>query len=233
MRGFAYDGRVAGTALTFFHLFLVSALFLLTTLPYLAFERLVGWQPTHLAVWLGVLSLVPIGPGGFAVLATMRAQRTEGPLPHAPVRSFWRAFDQGFRGLGWWWLGSALLGLIVGYDLSLFGDNDAVFLGASLVVLLVVLTTIALSLGVLHGVTGRPVQLLSATLGTVVRQAYLPASWLLLIACAWAVTQLPVIGGSLALFAPAACGWAIAMTGAKLWTDERPSVEVIPDRSTV
>ncbi|NJP93869.1 hypothetical protein HCN51_31255 [Nonomuraea sp. FMUSA5-5] len=66
-------GRSSSALLVVWSLFAASACFLACCLLYEVFEPLVGWQAGHGALWLGALSLTPVGPGLRGLLAPGRA----------------------------------------------------------------------------------------------------------------------------------------------------------------
>lgn len=207
------DGPVARTALLTWYAFVVSVCLLLAFAPYLVFERLVGWQPSHLAVWLGAASLAPAGPALCGLLGAMRVAVGERDYPGRPVRRFADAVRAGaprLRGV-WWAVPPAAL--LLGYDAMLY--RDAVPAASALVALAGALVAVLLVGVTVVGVTvvgadgGGLLSALHATLAAFLRRPLVPVAWLALLAGAVLVTRLPVVGPSLVLFAPA--GWAAAV----------------------
>jgi|GEM_PF-1305884 len=137
----ALDGALAATVLAVFGYFTVSVSFLGCLVPLFAFTTLVGWQATHLAVWLGAASLLPIAPAVYALLRATRLLLAERGEARA-ARESWTAFAEGCRHLWWAAVGVSAVALILGYDLALFGGADAVLLlaavGAALAVALLI-----------------------------------------------------------------------------------------------
>ncbi|WP_181801584.1 hypothetical protein, partial [Streptomyces shenzhenensis] len=213
-RGIGYEGRLAGALLGMFQHFVVSVLFMLCALPFMVYQSLVGWQPTHLAVWLGVLSLLPVGPGVFATLVSMREFLVRRGYTARPVRGFTAAFGRAVRELGWWWLGCATLELLLSYDGALFGRSDTVFGAVAVGFLALAATTIGICCAVLGGVRGRPVAVLTTTLLTMARRPHVVATWLFVFAGAALVTRIPLLGTSLALFLPAVCASCVLVVNA-------------------
>jgi len=203
------DGPVARTALLCWYAFVVSVCFLLAFVPYLLFERLVGWQPSHLAVWLGALSLAPAGPALCGLLGSMRVLVGDRDYPGNPVRQFVAAIRAGSPRLRRLWWAVPPAALLLGYDAVLYGD--AVPAAPALVALAGVLATVLL-VGMTVVGSGGTDGLRSAahaTLSSFLRRPLIPLAWLTLLAGAVLVTRLPVVGPSLLLFVPA--GWAAAV----------------------
>jgi hypothetical protein len=221
MNGLGYEGRLASTMLGVFYTFIVSAQLIATTLPFLVFDRLVGWQHTQVALWLGVASLLPVGPGMFATLSSVRDHAAERGYPGRPVRRFRSSFARAVRTLWWWWLGLATVEVVVGYDVLLLGATDSVFLVAVAFVGVLVATTIALVCVVLDGASGRPTAVLAAALAAVASRPHIALAWLFLVLVAVATTMLPVVGASLALFVPALCAWAVLIVNTAFGFNER------------
>jgi hypothetical protein len=206
---FTYDGRLARSLLAAFQFFIVSVQFLATALPAILFDRLVGWQPTHGAIWLGVLSTVSIGPGAVAALSSMRAFVLEGGYPGRPFRTFWTGFSTAITRLWWFWTGLAVLEVLLAYNLALYGALDAVFIGAVLVGALLLVACVSMSCALLAGASGRPLLMLASAMRAAIVRPQAPAAWILLVAIGCGSTLVPVIGPNLALFAPGVCAWAI------------------------
>lgn len=222
MKGlFAYDGLIGRLLLSIFQFFVVSVQFLATALLAVLYDRIVGWQATHLAVWLGALALLPMGPGVYAVLAAMRDFLTEGGYPGTPIRRFWRAYRDGATRLWWWWLGAAAFAVLLGYNAALYGELAIVFAGIVIGGALVVVASVAVCCAVLLGVRGRPLQLVAAAFGSAARTPHAVFAWLFVLVAVAGASAIPVIGPSLALFLPALAGWAILIVNAATGVDGR------------
>ena len=138
----AVDGRVAATLLSVFQYFVVSVSFLACLVPVVAFTLAVGWQPTHLALWLGAASLLPVAPAVYALLRSTRRLISEAADAGAG-RVFWASFVNGCRTLAWAAAGASALVLVLGYDLALFGGSDAMLLFVAAVMMLLLVLLIA------------------------------------------------------------------------------------------
>lgn len=222
MKGlFAYDGLIGRLLLSIFQFFVVSVQFLATALLAVLYDRIVGWQATHLAVWLGALALLPIGPGVYAVLAAMRDFLTEGGYPGTPIRRFWRSYRDGATRLWWWWLGAAAFAVLLGYNAALYGESAIVFAGIVIGGALVVVASVAVCCAALLGVRGRPLQLVAAAFGSAARTPHAVFAWLFVLVAVAGASAIPVIGPSLALFLPALAGWAILIVNAATGVDAK------------
>lgn len=222
MKGlFAYDGLIGRLLLSIFQFFVVSVQFLATALLAVLYDRIVGWQATHLAVWLGALALLPIGPGVYAVLAAMRDFLTEGGYPGTPIRRFWRSYRDGAARLWWWWLGAAAFAVLLGYNAALYGESAIVFAGIVIGGALVVVASVAVCCAALLGVRGRPLQLVAAAFGSAARTPHAVFAWLFVLVAVAGASAIPVIGPSLALFLPALAGWAILIVNAATGVDAK------------
>jgi hypothetical protein len=205
----ALDGPLAATVLAVFGYFTVSVSFIGCLVPLFAFATLVGWQATHLAVWLGAASLLPLAPATYALLAGARVLLAERGEARAG-RAFWTAFVKGCREQWWAAVGVGAVALIVGYDMALLGGSDAVLLlaavGAALaVVLLIGVCVVSGSAPACRGA----VHTVTAAATAIARRPHIALSWLLLVAMGLAATAIPLIGPALALFLPALLGAAI------------------------
>jgi hypothetical protein len=193
-----------------FQFFLVAVSFLACLAPALLFDALVGWQPTHLALWLGAASLFPVSPAVLGALtAARRVLLVSGETGSA--RTFWRGFVRGARSLWWLTAGASGAVLVIGYDLALFGDSDAVLLVAvtglaMLLVLVVGISSVAEACAITY-----PRALLVAAVQAIIARPHVALSWLLLIAAGVGASMLPVLGGTVALFAPALVACAIVI----------------------
>lgn len=244
----ALDGPVARTALLWWYAFVVSLCFLLAFTPYLLFERLVGWQPSHLAIWLGASSLAPAGPALCGLLGAMRVLVGDREYPGRPVRQFVGAVRAGAPRLRPWWWAVPAVALFLGYDAVLY--RDAVPSAPALVAVVGVLITVLLvgvtvvgggdagAAGGGAGASGAEAaagsdvggtaglrSVAHATLSSFLRRPLVPLAWLALLAGAVLLTRLPVVGPSLVLFAPA--GWAGAVDVVnRAWGFPAPSPRV-------
>ncbi|GAA2216509.1 hypothetical protein GCM10009850_119780 [Nonomuraea monospora] len=202
------DGPVARTALVVWSLFAASACFVACCLPYLLFERLIGWQASHGALWLGALSLTPVGPGLRGLLASAHAMVDARGHADAPVRRFATAIRHSSQGLRTLWWALPALALLLGYDLALYGTTVPAM--PILVVAAGGLLALILIAASLAGTDEhRLPALLNRVLKAGVRRPYLPLTWVFLLSLALLATRLPLVGPSLLLFAPAT--WAVAV----------------------
>lgn len=209
MKFLTYDGRLATALLKLFHFFIVSTQLVCAAVPAMLFQALVGWQSTHLALLLGVASLLPIGPAIFAALASMADYLAAGGYPGCPLPRFWSAWANGVRRLYWWWLLASALILMLAYDLSLFGLNISVVSVTILVSSLLIVFTLGISLNVLQGRKERNMTLLIAVMLDLLRRPHVAVGWLgAVIACGIAMA-LPVVGPNAAMVLPAVCAWTI------------------------
>ncbi|MBT2500622.1 hypothetical protein J7E25_16110 [Agromyces sp. ISL-38] len=221
MKGFAHDGPLARALLNVACLFAVSVSVVVCAIPYALFEQLVGWQPTHLAVVFGVVSMLPLGPALFAALSTARAFLLErGGSPGAAFHRFWRAFASGTTSLGWYWGLVALLAVLMAYNVILTGDTAMVLVGAILLAVIAIVFAVALSCAVASGASGRPSALLVVAARSVASRPHVGLAWLLLVVIAYAATLIPLIGPSLAFFTPAVAASGILIVNATFGFDE-------------
>lgn len=220
MRGFAHDGPIARALLNVAYLFAVSVSVVACTIPYALFEQLVGWQPTHLAVVVGVVSMLPLGPGLFAALSSSRSFLLERGSPGAAFRRFWRAFAWGVRSLGWYWALVALLTLLMAYNIILAASTTAVLVAAVLLAALAIVFAVALSSTRLSDVSGRPSALLVVAARSVAARPHVALAWLLLVAASYAATLIPLVGPSLAFFTPAIAASGILIVNATFGFDD-------------
>lgn len=204
----ALDGRVATTMLVVFQYFVVSASFLACLVPAVAFALLIGWQPTHLALWLGAASLLPLAPAISALLRSTRRLLDERAEARAG-RLFWAAFANGCRTLAWAALGTSAIVLLLAYDLALFGGSDVMLLFVAAAAAVLVALLIAVCAVAAAHTSQRPVQILTIAVRAVARRPHIALSWLLLIVLGAGIATLPLIGAPVALFLPALLGAAI------------------------
>ncbi|WP_019181121.1 hypothetical protein [Microbacterium yannicii] len=205
----ALDGRVATTTLTVFGYFIVSVSFLVCLVPAVLFQLVIGWQPTHLALWLGAASLLTLAPAIFALLRSTRRLIDEGADAQAG-RLFWVSLRSGCRTLAWAAVGSSAIVLLLGYDLALFGGSDAMLLfaaGAAAVLVVLLISVCVVSAGATTSL--RPIETLTLAARAVARRPHIALSWLLLIVLGVGIATLPLIGAPVALFLPALLGAAV------------------------
>ncbi|HMR49727.1 MAG TPA: hypothetical protein PKE40_10640 [Arachnia sp.] len=212
---FAYDGWISAALLRAFQFFLVAVSFLVCLAPLALFHALVGWQPTHLALWLGAAAVLPVVPATYGALdMAQRVLLVSGGS--GAGRGFWRSFATATRSL--WWLAAAVSGavLVIGYDLALLGSSDAVFLVAVLAIAaLVVLVVGVCSVAPVQPAAG-PRVLMVAAVRAIAARPHIALCWLLLSAVGVAAAFLPLIGGAVALFAPALVACAITICNVSL-----------------
>lgn len=205
----ALDGPVAGTALAIFQYFVVSVSFLGCLGPALVFTALVGWQSTHLAIWLGAAALLPLAPATYALLRSTRRLLAERGEARAG-RLFWSSFASGCRTLAWVAIAASAVVLLLAYDFALFGRSDAMllFVAASGAVSLAFFIAVSVLAAAAKDVPGA-VALATAAATVIGRRPHVVLSWLLLTGSGAAALALPVVGPPLALFLPALLGVGI------------------------
>lgn len=200
-----YDGPVSTVALQVFQHFMVSVSFIGCLVPALLFQVLVGWQGTHLALWLGAASLLPVVPAVFAALIAARAVLVAGATSGGG-RAFWRSFADASRSLWWLALTASAAVLVLGYDLALMGSSDAVFLLSIVAsVLFAVLVVATCQIADAHTDADSnegPLTLVVCAATTIARRPHIALSWVLLVVLAGLACTVPVIGPATALFAP-------------------------------
>lgn len=205
------EGPVARTALVVWFAFLTSVCFLVLLLPYLAFERLVGWQPTHLAVWLGAVSLAPVAPAARGLLGAVHALVEEREHPGRPVGRFFSGIGAASAGLRRAWWAVPVLALLLGYDAAIYGHGTpAVPVLVAVAALAVAVLVVAATVLDVHGSgTQHWWPTVRAAGGLVLRRPLVALAWLVLGVLAVLVSGTPLVGPSLALVVPAA--WAGAV----------------------
>jgi len=212
-----YDGIIATLLLGAFRYFLVSLSFVACLVPVLAFQALVGWQSTHMALWLGAAAVLTVGPALHGLVHAAEALLDS----HSHVaRTFWRGFADAVRYR--WGSALALSGavLVLGYDVALLGADAGVLLGA--VVAAAVVAAAVVSAAFLTDSPLRGAAFALAATRLVVLRPHLALVWLLLAALAAFATSLPVIGAVAWLSAPALaavaatiCNRALGFAGAR------------------
>ncbi|GAA4775127.1 hypothetical protein [Microbacterium gilvum] len=197
----AHDGRIAGWLLAIWQCFLAGASFLAALAPLILFQALVGWQPTHLAIALFGVAVLPVVPGLHALLvATGRVLDHGGAARAGAV--FWLAFREGCGRLRGVALSTGAVVVVLSYDLALFPEDDAV----TLVVLGFAITLIAVLLAICATAAAAPARgpaLIAAASAAAARRPHIVLAWLLLVALGTASCAVPVLGPSLMVFAPA------------------------------
>lgn len=199
------DGPLASTLLAVWSLFVPSVCFLACCAPYLMFERVVGWQPSHGAIWLGALSVTPIGPALRGLLATAHATVGEKGYPGRLVHCFLGAIRAGSPALKAAWCSVPVVTLLLAYDLAVSRPGTRVLVVTVGIVL--VLLLVGASCADRPGL--RAPDLLHVVLAAAARRPYLPLTWLFLLGAGMAATAIPLLGPSLLLLVPAA--WAAAV----------------------
>jgi hypothetical protein len=193
-----YDGIIATLLLGAFRYFLVSLSFVACLVPMRAFQALIGWQATHIALWTGAAAALTVVPGLHGL--TRAAAALLDSEPHV-ARAFWKGFAVAVRHR---W-GSALVlsaaVLVLGYDVALLGADAGVLLGAAAVA--TVVAAIVVSSAFLSDSPLRGAAFALAATRIVLQRPHLALVWLLLAALAALATTLPVIGAVAWLSAPA------------------------------
>lgn len=211
----AYDAPISATLLTTFQFFLVSVSFIVGVAPAIAFTLLVGWQMTHLAIWLGAASLVTVVPAVYGVLAASRRQLVVTGELHAG-REFWRSFVFAFRSLWWLCIAVPVLVIVLAYDYAVLGGSDIALLTAGAAAIAGALLVIGLCLVAVDSGEIRPWPLLVTTVRAIGRRPHVALSWGLLVAVGIGVTMMPLVGVTAMLFAPSAVGAALVICSTTL-----------------
>ncbi|HOB05637.1 MAG TPA: hypothetical protein PKM36_10250 [Propionibacteriaceae bacterium] len=205
-----YDGPFGLALLRVFHIFVTSVLFGATAVPYVVFAAVVGWQPTHLAVWLGVATLLPLGPSLHGLLATAEAVLAE-DAPSGAARTFVAAWWLSARALWWFWLGASALLVAMAYRLSLAWSSDPAVASVAVVGAGLVAGAVQLWFVLLSGADASTRGLLTASLTGLVRRPLLTLAAVVLPVVALWLAGLPLVGPSLMLFLPGALGVALVL----------------------
>lgn len=206
----SYDGVISTILLRIFAFFVTSVSFFACAVPAVVFQVVVGWQPTHVAVWLGAVSLLPLVPAMFASLTVADRVLLTGDRRDAG-RVFWDSFGRGVRSM--WKVTLAVGGLIVllGYDLALYGDDDRALLLGSLGLAVLFVAVLAMC----SSLVARPREsewvLVVDSLRAMAVRPHVGLCWILLTAVAVAAATLPVVGAAVALSAPALVACAIVV----------------------
>ncbi len=219
-RVLGYNGPVATLLLTVFQYFLVSASFVACLGPALLFQALIGWQGTHLALWLGAVSLITLAPAVQGIASAADALLDRGADAHAG-RTFWTAFADAVR-TRW---GSAIAvsaaALLLGYDIVLLGADAGVLLSAAVGAAFVTVLLLASSFALAEGSGRRGMALAIAAGRIVLLRPHLALAWLLLVLIAAIATTVPVLGAvawfsvpALAAVAAVICNRALGLPDA-------------------
>lgn len=227
----APDGRVSRMLLTILQHVESSIMALVCLVPAFAFYALVGWQPTHLAAWLGVTSLLPAGPVVFALLSVSRDFLAEEGYPGRGIRRFVGALRRGTRALAPWWLLAWFVGLMLAYQLALFGASDGVFIGVVAGLAVLLLGSIGLSCAVLAGSEKGMLGLVAEVARAAAARPHVLGAWLLLGTAVPMAGFVPLIGTSLVLLLPGLFATGLLVVNAMTGFDtalqrriQRPSV---------
>ncbi|GAA4491892.1 hypothetical protein [Microbacterium panaciterrae] len=205
-RALGYDGVIARLLLGAFDWFTVSASFLAALVPLVTFTTLVGWQLTHLALWLGALTLLPLYSALEALLAA-GAVLLEGSV--RPGRAYWVAFAKATRRRWWAGLIPSAAVLLLGYDLAIVGTGAGALLAGSVVLVVGGILAIALASTAPVGEAGaHPLAQVAEAAYRIVRRPHVALTWPLLAGAILVASSLPVVGGMLWLFGPALFGVA-------------------------
>lgn len=184
-----YDGVIATLLLGAFRYFLVSLSFVVCLVPMIAFQALVGWQATHIALWLGASAVLPVAPALHGL--TQAAAALLDSETHV-AHTFWRAFVDAVRHRWGSALALSAAALVLGYDIALLGADAGVLLGA--VVAGAVVAAIVVAAAFLSESPLRGAVFALAAARVVLQRPHLALVWLLLAALAALATSLPVIG---------------------------------------
>lgn len=210
-RVFGYEGPVAGMMLGAFACFLASVSFVASLLPAIAFQALVGWQSTHLAIWLGALSLITVFPAARALIVVATTMLDNGIATARVGRLYWRTFATAFRDPRWAAVILPVAAVLLGYDLALMGSSDTVFLIVVATVLVIVAFLIGLASSATLGAEVPALKLVARTAAAVARRPHVAIAWLLIVALTAGAMFLPVLGALAALLLPAASAMGIVM----------------------
>lgn len=193
-----YDGIIATLLLGAFRYFLVSLSFVACLVPMLVFQALVGWQATHIALWLGAAAVLPVAPALHGL--TKAAAALLDSEAHV-AQTFWRGFAEAVRHRWGAALTLSAAVLVLGYDVALLGADAGVLLAAVAVAAVVAAIVVAAAFLSDSPLRGAAYALAAARI--VLQRPHLALVWLLLAALAILATSLPVIGAVAWLSAPA------------------------------
>lgn len=193
-----YDGIIATLLLGAFRYFLVSLSFVACLVPLLAFQALIGWQATHIALWSAAAAALTVVPGLHGL--TRAAAALLDSEPHV-TRTYWRGFTDAVRHR---WGSAVVLSaavLVLGYDAALLGADADVLLAA--VAVAAVVAAIVVSSAFLSDSPLRGAAYALAATRVVLQRPHLALVWMLLAMLATLATSLPVLGAVAWLSAPA------------------------------
>lgn len=209
-----YDGIIATLLLGAFRYFLVSLSFVACLVPMLAFQALVGWQATHIALWLGAAAVLPTAPALHGLIRAATALLDS--EPHG-AQTFWRGFADAVRHR--WGSALAVSGavLVLGYDIALLGADAGVLLGA--VAVAAAIAAIVVAGAFLSDSTLRGAAFAIAAARIVMQRPHLALVWLLLAGLAALATSLPVVGAVAWMSMPALAAVAATICARTLGFD--------------
>ncbi|MCH9275979.1 hypothetical protein JS533_006795 [Bifidobacterium amazonense] len=211
-----FDSPVSQMILRVWQVFVNGALLWIAAIPYFAFDLLVGWQPSHGAIWLGCAALAPLFPAVTGLIAVSRDMITERGYVGATGRRFVAAVVHAAPAVRLTWLMCVATTLFVAYDVALFAGTVAMPASAAAVAL----TMLSLLCAASWTLAGRDtaavgaapaVRQLAGVIVATIRKAYLPLVWLFLLAVIIAASLLPMIGACLLAFAPGLWGAVVAL----------------------
>lgn len=209
-----YDGVIATLLLGAFRYFLVSLSFVACLVPMLAFQALVGWQSTHLALWLGAAAVLPVAPALHGLI------RAAGALldsePHV-ARIFWSGVADAVHHRWGSALALSIAVLVLGYDVALLGADAGVLMGAAAVAAVIAATIVAGAFLSDSPLTGAPFALAAARI--MMQRPHLALVWLLLAGLAALATSLPVVGAVAWMSMPALAAVAATICARTLGFD--------------
>lgn len=210
-----YESTLSTAVLRYFHLFVATIGLAACLVPHALFLALVGWQPTHVSLLLGVASLLPAGPGLHGLLDAGNELLGFGESPHGTAARFARVWALSARELWWWWLGAGLFVLVLAYGLALAGADDSVLASAVVSLALVLAVTLQLGLLLLGGHDGGAIGLLGAAARRLVRSPLVALTQVALLVAVALTTLVPVVGPTLPLLlaGPAGLGVAVLARG--------------------
>ena len=212
MRRFvAYDSPVAQTILTIWGVFVLAVCSWVFLIPLLTFELLVGWQPTHLAIWLGMASLLTLGPLCRGLIVASTSILNERGYPGHLARTFFSSIRRAPRALWLLWILVFPIGLFVAYDVALSGGSPSRMIPA--IVLGVLLALVLVAVGALAETDDDRslIELVTIAFAAMIRRVWLPLTWAFGLALMALASRIPAIGPTIVLFAPALWGLLVAL----------------------
>ncbi|MBS1907790.1 MAG: hypothetical protein JST33_14770 [Actinobacteria bacterium] len=200
-RALGYDGIIAALLLGAFGWFRVSVSFLVALIPLVVFQALVGWQLTHLALWLGAAALLPAYPALEALLTAGAVLLDGGPRPG---RAFWVALGRSVRRRWWAAIVPSAAALLLGYDLAVLGAGALALLAGAVASALVFVLAIGLACRSSADEDRQALALVADAVRRIAVRPHIPLTWLLLAAVIVLASSLPVLGALGWMFGPAA-----------------------------